>query len=433
MNERKGIKRRDFLAGVAASSVGMSMLSTRPVRAQSSPTKVTFGWPFANGAQGIQDLAKQFSEAKKTIEVEVQIIPQAEVIPKLTTAFGGGAGPDALGMADAWVVQFATPGWLENLTPYISASNLEKDLVPAAQALGHIYKGLPYFVSYQVEAYPLYYNKKLFADAGLTRAPGDVDEFRDYAMKITDASRNRFGYYVLGGSGWQLQQWSTWMVNHGGLGVDSTFFDANGNCILGGSEFVAGLQKWIDLYQKDKVSPPASATGTFQDQANVFSAGQVGMVMGWGLYLTSLAAAIGEENLGTAIPPAGPAGQFVYYGGNGYALNAASSNKDAAWEFIQFLMQPDINANWNRQYGAIPTNAKSWEVDWLKVPKYEAPLQMIRNVDQQINWPRYLPGYASFQIQFCAQEVQKTLLGRQTAQQQADAVAKALNDLRSKA
>jgi multiple sugar transport system substrate-binding protein len=426
-----GVSRRHFLAGVAATSAGA--LATRSARAQTSPTKITFGWPFANGARGMEDLAERFSEAKKTIQVEVQIIPQLQVIPKLTTAFGGGSAPDALAMSEAWLPQFAAPGWLENLSPYLSASGLEEDIVPAAKNFSRLYKNEPHIVGFIIEGYPLYYNKTMFADAGLTRAPGDVDEFREYAMKLTDAAQNRFGYYVLGGSGWQVQQWTTWMVNHGGLGVNQTFFDDDGRCILDGAQHVAGLQKWLDLYREDKVSPPASATGTFQDQANAFGAGQVAMVFGWGLYLTSLPAAIGEGNLGTAIPPAGPAGQFVYCSGNGFALNAASPNKEAAWEFIEFLMQPENNEAWNREYGAIPTNLKTWDAEWLKAPKYQAPLEMIRNIDLHMNFPRYLPGYASFQIQFTPEQTQKALLGRQTAAEHAEAVCGALNELQRNA
>jgi multiple sugar transport system substrate-binding protein len=431
MTEDRGLRRRDLLAGVAASAAA-AVMAKRP-RAQSSPTKVTFGWPFANGTRGMEDLARQFSEEKGSIEVEVQVIPQQQVIPKLTTAFTGGSAPDALAMSDAWLVQFGTGGWLENLTPYLAAAGLEEEIVPASRSLARLYKGEPHFVGFIIEGYPLYYNKQMFAETGLSGAPADLDEFRDHAVKLTDARRNRFGYYVLGGSGWQLQQWSTWMVNQGGLGVDRTFYDANGRCVLDGPEHVAGLQKWLDLYQVDRVSPPASATGTFQDQANAFNAGQVAMVFGWGLYLTSLAAAIGEDNLGTAPPPAGPAGQFSYYGGNGFSLNAASPNKEAAWEFIRFLLRPENNESWNRQYGAIPTTLASWDADWLKAPKYQAPLQMISNVDQLINHPRYLPGYASFQIQFAPEQIQKSLLGRQTAEQHAQAVCEALNELRSNA
>jgi len=91
------------------------------------------------------------------------------------------------------------------------------------------------------------------------------------------------------------------MVNHGGLGVNNTMYDAQGRCVLNGPKHVQGLEKWLALYQQDKVSPPASATTGSQDQTNAFNAGQLGMVMGWGAYLTTLPAGIGGI-LGSALP-----------------------------------------------------------------------------------------------------------------------------------
>ena len=314
---------------------------------------------------------------------------------------------------------------------YVRANNLDNEIVPASMQLARMIRNQAYYVGFVIEPYAVYYNKKIFAEAGVAAFPRDIDEFRSAAVKLTDRAKNRFGFYVLGGSGWQFQQWSTWMVNYGGLGVNNTLYDAQGNCVLATAKHVQGLEKWLALYQQDKVSPPASATGTFQDQANAFTAGQVAIVTGWGAYLTGLAA-IGEDNLGTAMTPAGPAGQYFYYGGNGYAINAASKNKEACWEFIRYLLKPDNNARWNQQYGAIPAVQAAWSAEWLKAPKYQAPLEMLKRTSALVNNPRYLPGYASFQTQFTPEQAQKTLLGKQTAQEQAKAVAAALNDLRAK-
>ncbi len=424
--------RRTVLRGLGAAAA-MPVVGTSPARAQAGPAKIAFGWPFANGTQGVEELAKRFSEEKKSIQVEVQVIPQAQVIPRLTTAFAGGQAPDCMGMSDAWLVQFATPGWLENLEGELNSSGLDKQIVPASMQLARLVKGQAHYVGFIVEPYAVYYNRKLFAEAGVSAAPKDIDEFRKVAAKLTDASKNRYGYYVLGGSGWQFQQWSGFVMNYGGLGVDNTFYDAQGNAVIDGPRYAQGLQQWLDLYQKDKVSPAASATATFQDQTNAFNAQQVAIVMGWGAYLTTLPQGIGENNVGTAMPPAGPAGQFSFYGGNGYAINAASKNKEACWEFIRFMLKRENNSRWNQQYGAIPAVQSAWGADWLKAPKYQAPLEILRNTKSLISNPRYLPGYASFQNQFCPEQIQKTLLGRQSAQECVKAVAVALNELRAKA
>ncbi|GIK86165.1 MAG: sugar ABC transporter substrate-binding protein [Burkholderiales bacterium] len=424
-------QRRAVLRGLAAAAA-LPVVGSRPAAAQ-GPARITFGWPFASGAPGIEELAKRFSEERKSIQVEVQVIPQAQVIPRLTTAFTGGQAPDCMGMSDAWLTQFAGGGWLENLEGMVRSSGIEKEIVPASMGIARMHKGQAHYIGYLVEPYAVYYNRKLFAEAGLPAPPRDVDEWRAHALKLTDRARNRFGYYVLGGSGWQFQQWTTWMMNHGGPGVANTFFDAQGKCVLAGPRHVQGLEKWLALYQQDKVSPPASATAGFQDQTNAFNANQLGMVMGWGGYLTVLAQGIGEENLGTALPPAGPAGQFFYFAGNGFAINAASKQKEASWEFIRFMLRPENNARFNQQYGAIPAVQAAWTADWLKAPKYAAPLEMLRSTPKLLYNPRNLPGYASFQNQFCPEQIQKALLGKQSAQEHATAVVTALNEMRAKA
>ena len=432
MTDTHQIQRRKVLGGLAAAAA-LPILGTKQARAQTGPLTITFGWPFASGGPGIEEMAKRFSEEKKSIQVEVQVIPQAQVIPRLTTAFTGGQGPDCLAMSDAWLTQFSGGGWLDNLEGFIGGSGMEKEIVPASMSIARMLKGQARYIGFMVEPYAVYYNKKIFAEAGISAAPADVDEFRNVALKLTDRAKNRFGYYVLGGSGWQFQQWSTWMIANGGIGVNNTLYDAQGRCVLGGPKHIAGLEKWLALYQQDKVSPPASATSGFQDQTNAFNANQLGMVMGWGGYLTTLASGIGEANLGTALPPAGPAGQFFYYGGNGFSINAAAKNKEACWEFIRFMLKPENNSRWNQQYGAIPAVQAAWSADWLKAPKYAAPMEMLRRTSALVNNPRNYPGYASFQTQFAPEQIQKTLLAKQTPQEFSKAIADALNELRAKA
>jgi multiple sugar transport system substrate-binding protein len=425
------LPRRPLLAGLAGAGL-LPAVAPRRARGQAGRTRIRFAWPFINGQKSIEALTARFNEQSSSIEVHLEIVPQLQAIPKLTAAFTSGAGPDCLAISDIWLAQLAAGGWLANMEPYLTASGLEDDIAPASMGIARIYAGTAYYVGFVVEAYTLYYNKKLFSDAGLKAPPETLDEFRTHAEKLTDPDHDRFGYYVEGGDGWSFQQWTTWALGTGGLGVDRTFFDADGKCVLNSQKHAQGLQQWVDLYQKSKVSPPASALGTFQDQANAFASGQVAMVFGWGSYIMSMAAAIGEEHLGTARPPAGPTGSNHYFAGNGFALNAGSANKDASWEFVQFLLRPENNGTWNRQDGAIPTNTRTWTEDWLKQPKYQAMLSILNDQRSLVHHPRYLPGYGSFQSQFSPPQIQKTLLGGQTPAQHLENIATALDELRAR-
>lgn len=424
MGEPVGRRRmlRTLGAGGAALVAG-AVAPPRATRAQSR-TKVAFAWPFAPTSQVFQEeLAKRFMDRHKSIEVEVQIIPQTQAVPKLTAAFAGGAGPDCLALSHAWLAQFATGGFLESLEPHLRSSGLDRELVPPLLAEGRMVNNTAYSAGFLADAYGLYCSRQFLRDIGTAEPPRTVEEFAQYAKKMTDAGRNRYGYYVLGATGWSYNQWTTWMFAHGGLGVDQGFFDAGRRCVLRGDKHLDGLQRWLDLYRTDKVSPTASATGGWQDSANAFNAGQIGMLFGWMGLIGTFSRAIGPDRFVVAMPPAGPAGQFFYFGGNGYAINKQSKVKDAAWEYVRFLLTPEINGLLNKEWGAIPGNARAWQQEWLNSPAFSAPKAMVERVSALIRYPVYLPEWPNWFLTLCPPSIQKAILGQQTAKQHIDAVA----------
>jgi multiple sugar transport system substrate-binding protein len=427
---RASISRRDFLKVAAA---GTGALLPREARTQTGgKVKISFMWPFVYAQPAQRDLVSQFNAQSKTIEVEDQIIPQTQVLPKLTIAFSGGTAPDVLAVPGSLYAQFAASGWLENLESRFKGSDLEKDLLPPAVKLSRIYKNTAYGVGYAIALYAMYYNKEHFKEANLPGAPKTLDEFRDYAKKLTNPAKNRYGYYLLGGSGWAFQQWSTWMIATGGLGVNNTFFDASNKCILDGPKHVAGLERFLALYQTDKVSPPASATGTFNDAANAFNAGQVSLVFGWLPYIASLSKGLGADKFEVAIPPGGEAGQFIHFGGGDVlAISSQSKYKDAAWEFIKFMMAAKNIGEINKE-APMPANVNVYGEKWMDNPHLVVPKQLVRMPEKLAMDPIYVPDYATFNINYSPEQIQKALLGQQTAQQFATNVAKFLTDSAAK-
>lgn len=423
------VSRRRFLAAVAGAATAAA---GRPARAQGR-TKVTFAWPFAVTSQAFQEeLAKRFMDAHRSIEVEVQIIPQTQAVPKLTAAFTGGAAPDCLALSHQWLTQFAGGGYLESLEPQLKASGLDRDLAAPLMAESRVVGNTAHSAGFLADAYVLYCNTAFLKDAGAAEPPRTFDEFAQVARKMTDAGRNRYGYYALGATGWSYNQWTTWMFAHGGLGAGNTYFDAARKCVFRGDKHVEGLQRWLDLYQKDKVSPAASATGTWQDSANAFNAGQLGMVFGWMGLIGNFSKSLGADRFVVARPPAGPAGQFFYFGGNGYAINRQSRVKDAAWEYVRYLLTPEVNGLVNKEWGAIPGNTRAWTQPWLDTPHFRAPRAVVESAPALIRYPSHLPEWPQWFLNVCPANIQKTLLAQQTARQHVDAVATALEALAAK-
>ena len=109
--------------------------------------------------------------------------------------------------------------------------------------LARMYRGTAHYVGFVIESFLLFYNRRLFEAAGLSAPPATLDEFADHAQRLTDRDRDRFGCYVEGGDGWSFQQWTTWALGTGGVGVNRTFFDASGRCVLNSPRHAAGLHR----------------------------------------------------------------------------------------------------------------------------------------------------------------------------------------------
>lgn len=137
MDTRKKLSRRDFLKGAAAVAAGGLVAGCAPpAAAPAAPaapaaeapkpaapaasgskgkTKITYAWPFGNSIDVQKNLCQKFSDESKTIEVEFQLVPYEEMLPKYTTAFTTGSGPDCLTTHVGIYPQFAASGWLESL------------------------------------------------------------------------------------------------------------------------------------------------------------------------------------------------------------------------------------------------------------------------------------------------------------------------------
>lgn len=411
-------------------ALALALLSG-PGVAQDGRTQISYVWPFA-AATGIQEtLVERFNEQSETTEVELRILPQEGVVAALTTAFSAGEGPDVVAMSPGWLTQFAAAGWLEDLEERIAASDLEDALLPIALIQSRMYRDTAYMVGSVVDTYPLYYNRAHFAEAGIDAPPETLEEFAEVAAQLTSPRQNRYGYYQLGGPAWSFQQWSTWMLSHSGLGEDGSLYDADGTCVFRSPEAVAGLEDWVAMYREAQVSPQASATGTFNDAANAFNAGQVGMAFGFLGYIQNFTSGLGADGFGVAMPPSGPAGRFVHYGVNGFAVNAASQHKDAAWEFIEFLLTPEINALLNEDWGAIPAVEASLDAEYLRSEVFEIPRRMVQMEEALVHTPRELPEWGNFFVNYGPEQIQATLLGRQTPAEFAANVCTYLEEARA--
>ena len=122
-------------------------------------------------------------------------------------------------------------------------------------------------------AYGLYYNKKMFSDAGV-QPPTNWEELVTDAKKLTNGTQ--YGFSLAAGSYTENAHFA--FINSAQNGGE--WFDSKGNPTFTSSANVDGIKRYLDLMQTDKVVNTSNAQYDNGVQAvNDFATGKVAMIL----------------------------------------------------------------------------------------------------------------------------------------------------------
>jgi multiple sugar transport system substrate-binding protein len=257
----------------------------------------------------------------------------------LATAIRAGHPPDLVGLNDVDVPEFTKLGALLDLTKYINALPYKKDLSPGHLALGD-YKGKEYAVPYLADLSVLWYNKTLFAKAGLNpnKPPATFAQILSDAQAIQKLGGGINGFSFAGDCQGCL-----------GFTMLPDLFAIKDNLITGaiGHQKIniqnnAGLSALLQLYQtlwQTKLAPANAQTDDGTIWGQDFQAGQVGILAGgYFMYPAIIKSSVGA-NAGIA-PLPGPNGKSsTFDGGDDFVIPKGAKNASGAWEFVQWMLQ----------------------------------------------------------------------------------------------
>lgn len=336
-----------------ASSAPASSASVDPA---SLTAELTF-WDTSdatNEAPAYKDAIAEFNKTYPNVKINFQSVPFSEAQNKFKTAAAAKSGaPDILRAEVAWVPEFASLGYLYELddTELVADS---ADFLPAAVASTK-FNGKTYGVPQVTDSLGLMYNKKLLADAGITKAPATWDELKTAAAEVK-AKTGKDGLY-LNPAGYYLLPF---IYGEGGDLLDA---DAK-KIVVNGPEAVAGVKTAQDLVKAEgSVRPPASDAYTAMMKA--FTAGDVAMIIQGPWETANVAKASGfggAENLGVAPVPAGSKRAGAPIGGHDYVVWSGmdASKAAAATAFIKHMTSAKTQAQISDAIGVLPTRKSAY-------------------------------------------------------------------------
>lgn len=280
-------------------------------------------------------VVKNFEKAHPNVTVQIVAKPQDNYFALLQTALISHNGPD---VADVYAGSYLTSliPYLLNLNQYVSASTRKSLAGIAYYSKDGNTDTATYAIPSEDQFYNMWYNKALFAKAGVDSPPTDFAQMaadcKKFSAKGIAAFADGSPTFVTPGQG-AVQDWSYL--------AGASYSVSQWNSILDGSipynspALVKEISSWASLYK----AGCTSKNFTTQNSDQLFTSGKVAMVMNYnGLYPT-YSKALGA-NLGVMIPPwsATPQHMMVELPGAGYAVAQASPNAKLAAEFVAYTV-----------------------------------------------------------------------------------------------
>ncbi|OLE22758.1 MAG: hypothetical protein AUG44_24140 [Actinobacteria bacterium 13_1_20CM_3_71_11] len=367
------VQRRRAVALVTVSIAALATTACGPGAVQSNlaaepPVTITFwhGWSQPHEVKAIEDNLARFHHAYPNITVkEVKSISDDD----MTKAIGSGkAEPDVVtSFSTNMVGQFCDSGDWIDLEPLMRQAKISpKRMFPRAVMDYTQYGGKRCALPLLADSFGLYYNKDMFAAAGIANPPRTLSELRADAIKLT--RRNGDGSIAVAGFPplTDLYEMSAYRLI---ANWQPQYFDSQGHSNLARDPAIQGFLNW----QKDLVNAEGgySALSAFQSSLgdefspqNAFEAGRIAMMFDGEWRNANLTQDKVPFTYGTApfpvpdnLPDTYGAG---YLAGTVIGISKNSQQQPAAWQLVKFMTtQTDALTSFAQAITNVPSTFQS--------------------------------------------------------------------------
>ncbi len=359
-----------------------------------------------------EEIANEFNAQSDRIKVEFLTVPYAENQAKFSTMLAADMPPEICMPIGVAGVARNFEAW-EDITPYIERDNYDMSVFSGLTVEIHHYPekgqlGLPIGIFPTV----IFYNEDLFDAAGVDYPPhefeanyadGDpwtYDKMVEIAKQLTiDANGNNAdspafdweGSVQWGWDGWSWAAPKEWVGKWGGpiTGLSDDFKTAMMNS-----------EGWVNAFEFNKdtiwtwhIRATGEQAGAFYDVAgDPFGSGMVGM---WECH-SWMAWAYGSWTEAfnwdvAAVPYVEGFPIIAPMHADTFTMVKAAHHKDAAWEVMKWMFQPEILNRLAKNYGSIPAHvelAAGW-VDEMKADYPDVDFEVFLEAAEYLDQPNH--------------------------------------------
>ncbi|MER6419840.1 sugar ABC transporter substrate-binding protein [Streptomyces sp. NPDC001137] len=324
-----------------------------------SPKTLTY-WASNQGASIAVDkkvLQPELDKFEKQtgIKVKLEVVPWSDLLNRILTATTSGQGPDVLNIGNTWSASLQATGALlpwdaKNFAKIGGKDRFVDSALGSTGAQGKDPAAVPLYSM----AYALYYNKQIFADAGISKPPATWDELVADGKKIKAKGKS-----PLGAEGANLSEnihhVFVFAKQHG-----ADFFTPDGKPDFTSDGVVAAVKQYVDLMAKDKVIPTGDAEYAQNQSVSDFAKGKQAMLLWQSAAANLKSQGMSESAYGIAPVPvqSGTPGTGTQVNSMVAGINLAvfknTDNLDGATKFVKFMTSDAEQKILNTAYSSIP-------------------------------------------------------------------------------
>lgn len=309
----------------------------------------------------------EFEKKHPNINVKHEVI-NSQYMDVIKTRLIGEVAPDVFYLDALEAPSLMKYEVLEPLNSYIKPEFNLADFEPALLAAFKRHEKV-YGIPKDFTTLALFYNKKAFLEAGLTRPPKTWSEFAQYSKKLTidrnkDGRAEQYGFAVTP----ELPRQQFIIQAFGG-----SLIDPNNYAAFATPKGLMGLQLVVDQYRRDRTAAQPSDVGASSGD-EMFGQGKAAMMLSGAWTIPYFRETFPNLKFAIAEVPTINCKKGTMAYTVAYVMNRKAKHKDAAWKLIEYLTsEAGIKTVGNQGFALPARRSVLTELGYDRNPLY-APL-----------------------------------------------------------
>lgn len=302
----------------------------------------------SNQEDGLKAMADGFMRQNPDISVTVETVPWDEYWTKLQAAAQGGDMPDVVVMHPDEVENYASGGVLMDLTDVLNGDVANRSNFPDYIVEDFSIDGKAYAIPKDISTLALYYNKKIFNEAGVEYPTNEWtwEDLSSAAQKLTNKEKGIYGLNA--DNNGQNFYWNLIWQNEGDVWEEESKV-----CTFDSPETVEAMEYAVSFVEKGFSPTPAEFANLTADE--YFESGKSAMTFAGSWMLTEYQK-VEDLDFDVVELPKGKV-KAAICSGMGFSVSANTKHPEEAKQLAEYLGSEEAQTIEAESGAAIPAYA----------------------------------------------------------------------------